>query len=179
MSLRFFCLVFRSSFTSWPPVVAHLAGTHLAFRNAFVFHGNKVLKTFLWDFGGCSCCRFVGCTSIMWLSCSTTSHGASPGLRSGGCKGLSAIWNKSGLSTQTTRWVRHFQPKGCSSEYFLFFGPLAGLEISRLTPTILLIHLYIPFRHFVCRTGLQWPCLHALMQVVATMADWFISVSCR
>lgn len=42
-----------------------------------------------------------------------------------------------------------------------FFGPLAGLEISRLTPTILLIHLYIPFRHFVCRTGLHWPCLHA------------------
>jgi len=34
-----------------------------------------------------SCCRFVGCTSMMWISCSTTSQRCSIGLRSGDCGG--------------------------------------------------------------------------------------------
>ncbi len=32
-----------------------------------------------------SCCRFVGCTSMMWISRSTTSQRCSIGLRSGDC----------------------------------------------------------------------------------------------
>ncbi len=35
----------------------------------------------------CSCCRFVGCTSMMWISCFTTSQRCSIGLRSGDCGG--------------------------------------------------------------------------------------------
>ena len=35
----------------------------------------------------CSCCRFVGCTSTIQISCSTTSQRCSIGLRSGGCGG--------------------------------------------------------------------------------------------
>ncbi len=34
-----------------------------------------------------SCCRFVGCTSMMWISRSTTSQSCSIGLRSGDCGG--------------------------------------------------------------------------------------------
>ncbi len=34
-----------------------------------------------------SCCRFVGCTSMMWISRSTTSQRCSIGLRSGDCEG--------------------------------------------------------------------------------------------
>ncbi len=34
-----------------------------------------------------SCCRFVGCTSMMWISRSTTSQRCSIGLRSGDCGG--------------------------------------------------------------------------------------------
>ncbi len=35
----------------------------------------------------CSCCRFVGCTSMMWISRSTTFQRCSIGLRSGDCGG--------------------------------------------------------------------------------------------
>ncbi len=54
---------------------------------------NKVLETFLRDFGHIdmivshSCCRFVGCTSMMWISRSSTSQRCSIGLRSGDCGG--------------------------------------------------------------------------------------------
>ncbi len=34
-----------------------------------------------------SCCRFVGCTSMIWISRSTTSQRCSIGLRSGDCGG--------------------------------------------------------------------------------------------
>ncbi len=34
-----------------------------------------------------SCCRFVGCTSMMWISCSTKSQRCSIVLRSGDCGG--------------------------------------------------------------------------------------------
>ncbi len=54
---------------------------------------NNVLESFLRDFGHIdmiashSCCRFVGCTSMMWISRSTTSQRCSIGLRSGDCGG--------------------------------------------------------------------------------------------
>ncbi len=54
---------------------------------------NKVLETFLRDFGHIdmiasrSYCRFVGCTSMMRISRSTTSQRCSIGLRSGDCGG--------------------------------------------------------------------------------------------
>ncbi len=54
---------------------------------------NKVLETFLRDVGHIvmisshSCCRFVICTSMMWISRSTTSQRCSIGLRSGDCGG--------------------------------------------------------------------------------------------
>ncbi len=46
---------------------------------------NKVLETFLGDFGPYwhDSIRFVGCTSMMWISTSTTSQRCSIGLRSG------------------------------------------------------------------------------------------------
>ncbi len=50
---------------------------------------NKVLETFLKILvhidmiASHSCCRFVGCTSMMWISRSTTSQRCSIGLRSG------------------------------------------------------------------------------------------------
>ncbi len=57
---------------------------------------NKVLETFLRDseilvhidmIASRSCCRFVGCTSMMQISRSTTSQRCSIGLRSGDCGG--------------------------------------------------------------------------------------------
>ncbi len=43
-----------------------------------------------------SCCRFVGCTSMMWISRSTTSQSCSIGLRSGDCGGhlskVNSLW---------------------------------------------------------------------------------------
>ncbi len=39
-----------------------------------------------------SCCRFVGCTSMMWISRSTTSQRCSTGLRSGNCGGYLSKW---------------------------------------------------------------------------------------
>ncbi len=54
---------------------------------------NKVLETLLRDVGHIdmiasrSCCRFVGCTSMIRISRSTTSQRCSIGLRSGDCGG--------------------------------------------------------------------------------------------
>ncbi len=39
-----------------------------------------------------SCCRFVVCTSMMWISRSTTSQRCSIGLRSGDCGGHLTLW---------------------------------------------------------------------------------------
>ncbi len=70
--------------------------THFCLQNFFnsSFHWfNKVLETFLRDLvhidmiASHSCCRFVGCTSMMWISRSTTSQRCSIGLRSGDCGG--------------------------------------------------------------------------------------------
>jgi len=44
-----------------------------------------------------SCCRFVVCTSMMWISCSSTSQRCSIGLRSGDCGGRLSLVNWSDL----------------------------------------------------------------------------------
>ncbi len=71
----------------WPP---------FAFRTALILRG--IDSTRCWKhsseilvhidmIASRSCCRFVGCTSMMWISCSTTSQRCSIGLRSGDCGG--------------------------------------------------------------------------------------------
>ncbi len=65
-----------------------LAGTGTRCLNYSWHRFNKVLETFLRDF--CPywhACRFVSCTSMMWISCSTTSQRCSIGLRPGDCGG--------------------------------------------------------------------------------------------
>ncbi len=70
--------------------------THFCLQNCLnsLWHRfNKVLETFLNDcchivmIASHSCSRFVGCTSMMWISRSTTSQSCSIGLRSGDCGG--------------------------------------------------------------------------------------------
>ncbi len=70
--------------------------THVCLQNCLnsSWHRfNKVLETLLRDVGHIvmiashSCCRFVVCTSMMWISRSTTSQRCSIGLRSGDCGG--------------------------------------------------------------------------------------------
>ncbi len=75
-----------------------------------------------------SCCRFVVCTSMMWISRSTTSQSCSIGLRSGDCGGhlskvnsLSCSRNQSEMIWETSlRWFElcdmvHY-PAGSTSE---------------------------------------------------------------
>ncbi len=70
--------------------------TPFAFRTALILHG--IDSTRCWKnsseilvhidmIASHSCCRFVGCTSMMWISRSTTSQRCSIGLRSGDCGG--------------------------------------------------------------------------------------------
>ncbi len=63
-----------------------------------------------------SCCRFVGCTSMMWISRSTTSQRCSIGLRSGDCGGhlihsedRVKIWHKVHESMDPSCLVSTFQ----------------------------------------------------------------------
>ncbi len=66
--------------------------------NSLLHRFNNVLETFLRDLVHIdmivsrSCCRFVGCTSMMQIFRSTTSQRCSIGLRSGDC--VEAIWVK-------------------------------------------------------------------------------------
>ncbi len=70
--------------------------TPFAFRTALILHG--IDSTRCWNhsseilvhidmIASFSSCRFVGCTSMMWISRSTTSQKCSIGLRSGDCGG--------------------------------------------------------------------------------------------
>ncbi len=68
--------------------------TPFAFRTALILRGidsTKCWKRFseilvhIDMIASHSCCRFVGCTSMMWISRSTTSQRCSIGLRSGDC----------------------------------------------------------------------------------------------
>ncbi len=67
-----------------------------AFRTAFNFCGidstrcwkySSEILVHIYMIASHSCCRFVGCTSMMWNSRSTTSQRCSVGLRSGDCGG--------------------------------------------------------------------------------------------
>ncbi len=67
-----------------------------AFRTALILHGIDSTKfckhsleilVHIDMIASRSCCRFVGCTSMMWISLSTTSQRCSIGLRSGDCGG--------------------------------------------------------------------------------------------
>ncbi len=87
-------------YTHWPLYLVHLASTRVgslfAFKNALILRG--IVSTRCWKRSSDilvhidmivshSCCRFVGCTSMMWISRSTTSQKCSVGLRSGDCGG--------------------------------------------------------------------------------------------
>ncbi len=52
-----------------------------------------------------SCCRFVGCTSMMWISRSTTSQRCSIGLRSGGCGGYLSKVNSLSCSRNQSEMI--------------------------------------------------------------------------
>ncbi len=73
-----------------------LVGPTFAFRTALILRGidstrcwkhSSMMLVNIDTIASCSCCRFVGCTSIMWISRSTTSRRCSIGLRSGDCGG--------------------------------------------------------------------------------------------
>ncbi len=72
---------------------------------------NKVLETFLRDVGHIvmiasrSCCRFVGCTSMMWISRSITSQRCSIGLRSGDCGGCLSKVNSLSCSRNQSEMI--------------------------------------------------------------------------
>ncbi len=65
-----------------------------------------------------SCCRFVVCTSMMWISRSTTSQRCSIGLRSGDCGGhLSKVNSLSCSRNQSEMiWALVHYPAGSTSE---------------------------------------------------------------
>ncbi len=71
-------------------------GPTFSFRTALILHG--IDSTRYWKhsseilvhidmIASSSCCRFVGCTFMMWISRSTTSQRCSIWLRSGDCRG--------------------------------------------------------------------------------------------
>ncbi len=71
-------------------------GPTFAFRTAVILHGRDLTRCWKHSseilvhfdmIASRSCCRFVGCTSMMWISRSTTSQRCSIGLRSGDCGG--------------------------------------------------------------------------------------------
>ena len=77
----------------------HIQSPPFVFRTALILHG---IDSYIQQAVGtiplkvsihidmlvsCSCCRFVGCASVMRISCSTASQRCSIGLRSGDCGG--------------------------------------------------------------------------------------------
>ncbi len=87
--------------THWPLYLVHLVGTGVgppfAFRAALILrvvdltrcwkHSSEILVYIIDVIASRSCCRFVGCTSRMRISRSTTSQKCSIRLRSGNCGG--------------------------------------------------------------------------------------------
>ena len=68
----------------------HLASKKLdpfCLQNCLILNSSEIL-VHIDMMASRSCCRFVGSTSIMRISCSTTSQRCSMGLRSGDCGGL-------------------------------------------------------------------------------------------
>ncbi len=88
-----------SIYTHWPIYLVHLGTpgwTPFAFWTALILCG--IDSTRCWKLSSeilvhidliasRSCCRFIGCTSMMWISRSTTSQSCSIGLRSDDCGG--------------------------------------------------------------------------------------------
>ncbi len=76
-----------------PTLLGTWVGHPFPFRTALILRGidsTRFIKEILVHIdmiASRSCCRFVGCTSMMWISRSTTSQRCSIGLRSGDCGG--------------------------------------------------------------------------------------------
>ncbi len=68
-----------------------------------------------------SCCRFVGCTSMMWISRSTTSQRCSIGLRSGDCGGHLSKVNSSSCSRNQSEMIWALWPDNVFS---IFYWPI-------------------------------------------------------
>ncbi len=92
--------IYTHTHTHCPLYYVHLAsnraGPTFAFRSALILHGiystrcrkhSSEILVHIDMISSHSCCRFVGCTSMMWISRSTTSQRCSIGLRSGDCGG--------------------------------------------------------------------------------------------
>ncbi len=71
-------------------------GSSFSFRTALILRGidstrcwkhSSEILVYIDMIASRSCCRFVGCTSMMWISRSTTSQSCSIRLRSGDCGG--------------------------------------------------------------------------------------------
>ncbi len=70
-----------------------------------------------------SCCRFVGCTSMMWISRSTTSQSCSIGLRSGDCGGhLSKMQTSTPHHYTTTTSLNHWDKAGWIHAFMFFYA---------------------------------------------------------
>ncbi len=90
------CIYTQSLATLLGTPCEYRVGPPFAFRTALILRG--VDSTRCWKhsseilvhivmIASHSCCRFVGCTSMMWISRYTTSQRCSIGLRSGDCGG--------------------------------------------------------------------------------------------
>ncbi len=79
-----------------PTLLGTWVGHPFPFRTALILRGIDLTRCWKHSseilvhidmIASCSSCRFVGCTSMMWISRSTTSQRCSIGLRAGDCGG--------------------------------------------------------------------------------------------
>ncbi len=70
-----------------------------------------------------SCCRFVVCTSMMWISRSTTSQRCSIGLRSGDCGGHLSKVNSLSCSRNQPEPLRQHRMDPCFHVLYATFWP--------------------------------------------------------
>ncbi len=101
--------------------------TPFAFRSALILRGTDSTKYWKHSseilvhivmIASHSCCRFVVCTSMMWISRSTTSQRCSIGLRSGDCGGRLSKVNSLSCSRNQSEMICdmvHY-PAGSTSE---------------------------------------------------------------
>ncbi len=76
---------------------------------------NKEILVHIDMIASCSFCRFVVCTSMMWISRSTTSQSCSIGLRSGDCGGhLSKMQTSTPHHYTTNTSLNHWDKAGWS-----------------------------------------------------------------
>ncbi len=133
-------------------------GPTFAFRTAVILRGRDLTRCWKHSseilvhfdmIASRSCCRFVGCTSMMWISRSTTSQRCSIGLRSGDCGGhlskvnilvmfKKPVWNYLNFATSedeqflkySDQPVWHQQPFHVQSH----LNPLSSLQGVNLFP---------------------------------------------